>query len=85
MWSVSMAGKTEYFYARNGSWQVSTGQEDLFYFQNGQKELHNGDGTREVVYPDGTCFKIMMGSEDIIALQSLSKAIAQHMPTICVG
>ena len=80
-----LVGKTDYYYARNGAWQVSLGDRDLFYFKTGQRELHRRGGYREVAYTDGTCFKIHNGSEEPIAIEMLSMAIEENIPCIYLG
>lgn len=50
---MSCAGKVEYFYAKNGAWQVTDKADEIYYFANGQRELHYGDGTKAILYPNG--------------------------------
>ena len=80
-----MAGRVEYFYARNGAWQVTQGEMEIYYFRNGQKEIHLGGGVKEVVYPDGSCYQIQDGKEAVASLRDISDALRKDAPSIYVA
>lgn len=82
---MSLTGRVEYFYARNGAWQVSQGDAEIFYFRNGQKEMHLGRGVKQVVYPDGTCFKIQDGTQTIANVSEISNFLKESTPSIYLG
>jgi hypothetical protein len=78
----SFSGKVEYYYKKVEAWQVSEPGVDVFFFQNGQREAHHGDGSREIIYPDGTCSRIMEGAEHSVPFENLSEAVKQTVPCI---
>ena len=82
---LPFAGRIEYFYARNGAWQVSRGDSETYYFRNGQKEMHLGTGLKQVVYPDGTCYIIQDGVETLADIAVISAALKESIPSIFLG
>jgi len=79
------AGRVEYFYQKVEAWQVSEPGVEVFHFQNGQREAHHGNGSREVIYPDGSCSRVVGGEEQSVAFQALSVAVKQPVPSIIQG
>ena len=55
---------------------------EVYYFQNGQREAHHEDGSREIIYPDGSCSRIVGAEEHSASFQSLSEAVKQAVPHV---
>ena len=72
----------EYFYQQVEAWQVSEPGVEVYYFQNGQREAHHEDGSREIIYPDGSCSRVVGAEEHSASFQSLSEAVKQAVPCI---
>ena len=61
------------------------GANEIFYFRNGQKELHFHGGRREVACPDGTCYAMHNGSESFLPLNEVPDALMQAVPSLYLG
>ena len=72
----------EYYYKQVEAWQVSEPGVEVFYFQSGQREAHHEDGSREIIYPDGSCSRVTGAKEHTTTFQSLSETVKQAMPCI---
>ena len=75
-------GRVEYYYLQVEAWQVSEPGVEVYYFQSGQREAHHEDGSREIIYPDGSCSKIVGDEERSATFQSLSEAVKPAVPCI---
>ena len=47
--------------------------------------MHLGRGTKQVVYPDGTCYKIQDGIEIVADISAISAALKEDTPCIFLG
>ena len=53
-------GRVDYYYAEVATWQSSyRGGLEVFHFPTGQREGHHADGVKEIVFPDGTCRRVL--------------------------
>ena len=48
-------GRTQYFFRSTGTTQITLPEGDNFFsFESGQKERHFADGSRRIVFPNGS-------------------------------
>jgi hypothetical protein len=53
----------------------------VFYFPNGQTEAHHVDGSKEILFPDGTLRCVLRdGSERLLDASNLSEAVLTPQP-----
>lgn len=53
----------------------------VFYFPNGQTEAHHVDGSKEILFPDGTLRQVLEnGTESMLDAAHLSEAVLTPQP-----
>eukprot|EP01026_Neomeris_dumetosa_P078883 TRINITY_DN8568_c0_g1_i2.p1 TRINITY_DN8568_c0_g1~~TRINITY_DN8568_c0_g1_i2.p1 ORF type:complete len:241 (-),score=30.15 TRINITY_DN8568_c0_g1_i2:33-698(-) len=58
-------GKTEYYYKEVQTWHATFPSDiEVFYFSNGQIEGHHKNGSKEIVFPDGSLRKVDVGGSE---------------------
>lgn len=76
-----IAGTVEYFYKKVGAWQKSSHGKEIFYFANGQREVHHLDESKEILYNDGRCcVSNADGEEGEVAHRDIPKALLVDSP-----
>ena len=76
-----IAGTVEYYYKKVCAWQKSSQGKEIFYFANGQREVHHLDGTKEILYSDGRyCVSNADGEEGEVAHRHIPKALLVNSP-----
>ncbi|CAG9314972.1 unnamed protein product [Blepharisma stoltei] len=59
-------GSTQYFFAETGAFQkVYANGKQTIRFNNGQTEKHYNDGSKKIIYPDGTVKRITSNGEEV--------------------
>ena len=53
----------------------------MFYFPNGQTEAHHPEGSKEILFPDGTLRNVRRdGTECVMEAADLSEAVLTPQP-----
>ena len=74
------AGSVEYYYSQVEAWQISRQGEEIFFFKNGQKEIHRPNGTKDILAPDGRF--TVTDATDVISISDgeIPKVLLQDCP-----